>query len=423
MLSEYVIELAGVGKCYHIYDKPSDRLKQILAGQHRRYYHDFWALRGVDLRIRRGQTLGIIGKNGSGKSTLLQLICGTLNPTEGTVKVRGLVAALLELGAGFNPEFTGVENVYMAASLYGLAREEVASRFDAIAAFADIGAHIHQPVKNYSSGMYVRLAFAVIANVDADVLVIDEALAVGDAFFVQKCIRFLRDFKSRGTLLLVSHDMQSVLGLCSDAILLESGHVLCFGTPKEISERYLAELHKDAETEFRASSAALPAPTQPASAVGTPDVSENVNDFGTGMARVVSVMMTDRAGKELLVIQGGEAVQLQITCHCDVALHRPLIGFVVRDRLAQVVFGENTGSLGSGIETMGPGRMLRVCFEFQMPGLRGGKYSISAAIGEGTQEQHVHHHWKHDALIFDCMSPPRCFGLMSVEMSAVRFME
>jgi ABC-type polysaccharide/polyol phosphate transport system ATPase subunit len=185
--TEYAIEVNALSKCYQIYDKPSDRLKQMLMRGRKQYYKEFWALKDVSFKIKKGETVGIIGRNGSGKSTLLQMICGTLNPTGGEVKVNGRVAALLELGAGFNPEFSGVENVYMAASLYGLSKEEVDQRFEAIATFAEIGDHIHQPVKTYSSGMYVRLAFAVIAHVDADILVVDEALAVGDAVFTQKC--------------------------------------------------------------------------------------------------------------------------------------------------------------------------------------------------------------------------------------------
>ena len=197
--TEYAIEVTGLSKCYQIYDKPSDRLKQMLMRGRKQYYKEFWALKDVSFKIKKGETVGIIGRNGSGKSTLLQMICGTLNPTGGGVKVNGRVAALLELGAGFNPEFSGVENVYMAASLYGLSKEEVDQRFEAIATFADIGEHIHQPVKTYSSGMYVRLAFAVIAHVDADVLVVDEALAVGDAYFTQKCFRFINIFKEKLT--------------------------------------------------------------------------------------------------------------------------------------------------------------------------------------------------------------------------------
>jgi lipopolysaccharide transport system ATP-binding protein len=204
---DVVISVRGLGKRYEIYDRPGDRLKQFILPRMsravglsaRQYFREFWALNDVNFEVGRGETVGIIGRNGSGKSTLLQMVCGTLNPTNGSIRVRGKVAALLELGSGFNPEFTGRENVHMNAALLGLRSDQIEARFDDIVAFADIGDHIEQAVKTYSSGMLVRLAFAVIAHVDADVLVIDEALAVGDAFFTQKCMRFLRNFMQSGT--------------------------------------------------------------------------------------------------------------------------------------------------------------------------------------------------------------------------------
>jgi lipopolysaccharide transport system ATP-binding protein len=204
------ISVRGVSKCYQIYAKPEHRLKQavwprlqrLLGRKGERYYREFWALRDVSFELRKGETLGVIGKNGSGKSTLLQIICGTLTPTGGEIRVAGRVAALLELGSGFNPDFTGRENIYMNGAVLGLTREQIDARFDDIVAFADIGDFIGQPVKTYSSGMYVRLAFAVIAHADADILVIDEALSVGDVFFSQKCMRFLRTFQENGTVIL-----------------------------------------------------------------------------------------------------------------------------------------------------------------------------------------------------------------------------
>src|SRR5437868_10950734 len=206
MSSDVVVETQGLGKAYPIYRRPEDRLKQLLWGRRRHFYEEFWAVRNIDLSVRRGETVGIIGANGSGKSTLLQMICGTLQPTEGAVALRGRIAAMLALGSGFNPEFTGRENVQVGASVLGLSAEETAARFDAIAAFADIGAFMDQPLKRYSSGMHARLAFALCANVEADVLVVDEILSVGDAAFQQKCMRFLNRFRLHGTLLFVSHD-------------------------------------------------------------------------------------------------------------------------------------------------------------------------------------------------------------------------
>ncbi len=199
---QVAIQISKLSKCYEIYDAPRDRLKQFIlpvlqrktGRSPKRYFREFWALRDVSFDVMKGETIGVIGRNGCGKSTLLQMICGTLSPTEGSIRTQGRIAALLELGSGFNPEFTGRENVYLNAAVLGLTRSEIEARFDAITAFAEIGEFIEQPVKTYSSGMMVRLAFAVIAHVDADILIVDEALAVGDAFFTQKCMRFLRQF-------------------------------------------------------------------------------------------------------------------------------------------------------------------------------------------------------------------------------------
>ncbi|MGE8454772.1 MAG: ABC transporter ATP-binding protein, partial [Pseudomonadales bacterium] len=236
-----VIRVDRLSKCYQIYDRPHDRLKQFVAPRVRNmlgrppvnYFREFWALRDVSFNVGRGETVGIIGRNGSGKSTLLQMICGTLMPTSGTVETHGRVAALLELGAGFNPEFTGRENVFLNAMVLGLSQSEVEQRFDEIAAFADIGQFIEQPVKHYSSGMYARLAFAVAINVDPDILVVDEALAVGDEPFQRKCFARIDAIKNRGaTILFVSHSGAAIINLCDRAILLNAGERLFTGIPK-----------------------------------------------------------------------------------------------------------------------------------------------------------------------------------------------
>jgi lipopolysaccharide transport system ATP-binding protein len=245
------VRVDGLGKRYEIYAQPSDRLRQMMLPRLWRmigksgseYFKEFWALRDVSFEVRRGETVGIIGRNGSGKSTLLQMVCGTLNPTEGAIDVRGRIAALLELGAGFNPEFTGRENVYLSGLLYGIAEPELRKRFGAIVDFADIGGFIDQPVKTYSSGMYVRLAFAIAAHVDADTLIIDEALSVGDVRFTQKCMRYLREFQQHGTLLFVSHDTSAVVNLCDRAIWLDSGRMVMDGPARDVVERYLAVQH------------------------------------------------------------------------------------------------------------------------------------------------------------------------------------
>jgi lipopolysaccharide transport system ATP-binding protein len=247
MSSDIAIRVTNLSKCYHIYDRPQDRLKQsivprlqrLIGRQPTQYAREFWALKDVSFEVKRGETVGIIGRNGSGKSTLLQMICGTLTPTSGTIETRGRVAALLELGAGFNPEFTGRENVYMNGAVLGLTKEEIDARFDDIAAFADIGEFIEQPVKIYSTGMYLRLAFSVVAHVNAEVLVVDEALAVGDIAFQTKCYSLLNELRASGaSILVVSHDLGTVRSFCGRALYLERGARRCFAPVTEAVAAY-----------------------------------------------------------------------------------------------------------------------------------------------------------------------------------------
>jgi lipopolysaccharide transport system ATP-binding protein len=248
MSSEIAISVADISKRYQIYDAPSDRLKQMLTSVRKQYFREFEALKNISFEVQKGETVGIIGRNGSGKSTLLQIICGTLNPTSGTVHTRGRIAALLELGAGFNPDFTGRENVYMNAAILGLSKTEIEERFDDIAAFADIGEFIEQPIKSYSSGMAVRLAFAIAINVDPQILIVDEALSVGDELFQRKCFSRIEAIRAKGaTILFVSHSGGTIIELCDRAILLESGENLAEGAPKQIVARYQKLLYAPPE--------------------------------------------------------------------------------------------------------------------------------------------------------------------------------
>ena len=248
MCSDVAIRVEGLKKIFPVYAKPHHRLLEMLSPGSGRYRADFHALKGIDLEIRRGHTVGIVGRNGSGKSTLLQIICGTLAPTAGRVQVAGRLAALLELGAGFNPEFTGLENVFLNATILGLGRREIEARLDDILAFADIGDFVHQPVKNYSSGMYVRLAFAVAINVTPEILVVDEALSVGDEAFQRKCFARIEKIREAGaTVLFVSHSAGTVVDLCDQAILLDGGELLAQGTPKRVVSLYQKLIYAPAE--------------------------------------------------------------------------------------------------------------------------------------------------------------------------------
>jgi len=441
-----VIDINGVSKCYQIYDKPQDRLKQSINARFERwlkkdsktYFREFWALKDVSLTISRGETVGIIGRNGSGKSTLLQILCGTLRPSLGQVSVFGRVCALLELGSGFNPEFTGRENVYMNAAVLGLTREQVDSRFESIAAFADIGDFIDQPVKQYSSGMYVRLAFSVIAHADADILIVDEALSVGDVFFGQKCMRFLRDFMSRGTVVFVSHDTSAVLNLCSRVIWLNEGAIVMDGEAKAVTSAYLEELYY--ETSSGQGAAAASMNTEPAQRETPRDMRQDMinashlrNDievfdfsgasraFGTGLATVRGAGFFDLKGRPLSWLVGGEKVVLRVECTAAAEINSPIVGFEVYDRLGQTIFADNTFLVTAGAPVrVSPGASLLVEFQFTMPVMRQGDYTISVAIAEGTQQDHVQHHWLHEALAFHVHPKTICLGLMGVPMNDIR---
>ncbi len=438
------IRVRGLCKCYHLYDTPRDRLKQFIMPRVQRFlgrrdpkqhFREFWALRDVSFEVKQGETIGIIGRNGAGKSTLLQILCGTLTPTSGTVEINGRVAALLELGAGFNADFSGRENIYMNASVLGLGKEEIDARFEDIVAFADIGDFIEQPVKTYSSGMYVRLAFAVIAHVDADILIIDEALAVGDAFFVQKCMRFLRAFMEHGTVLFVSHDTGAVVNLCSYAIWLQQGTVKLAGSPKDISEQYLQEQYQAIQGDVSVAANKAIAPP-PATRLDFHDMRRDFvnatplrNDieifrfnpdapsFGGGNSTIVQVYLEDPAGKPLAWVVGGELVRLKIMVRLTGNLPNLIFGFYVKDRLGQHLFGDNTHLRFIDRPLCGlANEDWAVSFIFRMPTMPVGDYSIDIAMGSGTQSDHSVQHWIHDALTFVSHSSSGHMGLVGVPM-------
>jgi lipopolysaccharide transport system ATP-binding protein len=446
MSSEIAIKVENLSKCYQIYAQPHDRLKesiyprvQRLLGQPaKQYFKEFWALKDVSFEIRKGETVGIIGRNGSGKSTLLQMICGTLNPTHGSIQTHGRIAALLELGSGFNPEFTGHENVYMNAAVLGLTRAETEARFADIVAFADIGDFIEQPVKTYSSGMMVRLAFAVIAHVDADILVVDEALAVGDAFFTQKCMRFLRDFMKNGTVLFVSHDTAAVKNFCSFAVWLEKGVVVQEGAPKDVCDLYLQAFYEAQQGDGASARIAVQRKPERGVSVRKDQRLQFINgsnlrndlqvfqfdpasaSFGKGGAQIVNVDFLDADGAPLAWVVGGEEVTLRVVATAHEALHAPIIGFVVKDRLGQALFGDNTYLSHAAVPlSCERGDEIQADFRFAMPILPVGDYSINAAIASGTQDQHVQHHWMHDAVLFKSESTSASTGLVGIPMLGI----
>lgn len=437
MPSDIAVCAEGLSKCYPIYYKPRDRLFQVLSPGRKCRYRELWALKDVSFEVRRGEAIGIIGQKGSGKSTLLQLIYGALKPTSGTLRVQGRVAALLELGAGFNAEFTGRENVYMAASLYGLSHEEINLRFSAIAAFADIGGFMEQPLMTYSSGMYIRLAFAVIAHVDADILVIDEALSMGDACFFQKCMRFIRKFKEEHSLIVVSHDTAAVVHLCDRVIWLEHGEEKQTGPSQWVCKAYLDDLS-------RSMNKALADPVivhvdghksmikchghdglercdQCADTLNPNDLevfrfdpqAPCVDAFGGDDARIVDVRLNDASGAGLAWVLGGERVTLCVEAQAFVLLEGPIIEFLLKDRLGQTLFSDNTYISQNSKDRAAPaGSMLSAQFEFFMPWLAKGDYVIQVVIADGEQHDHKPLHWCHEALLIRSHRDPVSTGII-----------
>lgn len=433
-----MLEINHISKIYHIYERPEDRLKQIIWQGFRTFYREFHALNGISFSVAKGETIGILGRNGAGKSTLLQIVTGTLHPTKGHVERRGRIAALLELGAGFNPEFTGEENVYLAASVLGLTEEEIRTRYDDILNFAGIGDFIKQPVKLYSSGMYARLAFAVAAHVDADILIIDEILSVGDAAFTQKCMRYIDNFKQHGSILFVTHDIAAATKLCDRVVWLEQGIIKEFGPAKIVCRHYMAGVHAEADDDGKAQDNFLPVDTDEPAEIVQPvvdprdnllkssqvanriqifDFDSNAEWFGTNGAKITNVTITDQSSETKNTIYGGDVVNLCINVKANIDIIMPIVGFYIRDRLGQKLFGDNTflTTQDSNI-CIESGQQAQAVFTFQMPYLNAGDYAVTAAIAEGTEASHVQHHWLDEALLFHVPTSHFAHGLVGIPM-------
>ncbi len=412
------IDVYHLSKIYEIYEKPIHRLCQTLFFGHKCFFKEFRALDDISFHVYQGQCFGIIGMNGAGKSTLLQIFSDTLEPTSGDFIVRGKIAALLELGSGFSPEFTGRENVYMNASLLGLNKEQIDAKYPEIVDFAEIGDAIDQPVKTYSSGMMMRLAFAVITHIDADILIIDEALAVGDAVFTQKCMKFMRNFIKTHTVILVTHDTGAVLSMCDEVLWLDHGKAIEIGPPKKVVEHYLAFCYKKQQgedPERQEAEQRIP-PTSFPEAIRDVrqerinasnqvheyeffEFNEKAPHFGKGGAVIESIHFYDRDGNILLSTLGGENVSLEICCRAKQELYSPIIGFSIRNYLGENLFGDNTYlQYAEHPCEVKAGDRIKAVFEFQMPRLKRGTYTLHAAIAEGTQTEHVQHQWFHNAL-------------------------
>lgn len=350
--SAIVLKLQGLSKAYSIYDRPIDRLKQMLAMGRKRYYREFWALKNIDLEVRKGEFIGVIGKNGSGKSTLLQLICGTLNPTSGTIDVNGRISALLELGAGFNPEFSGRENVFINGAILGVSQQDMEKRFDSIAAFADIGDFIDQPVKVYSSGMYVRLAFAVAIHVEPDILIVDEALAVGDVFFQQKCHKRIEEMVEKGiTIILVTHGLGAVEKYADRVLFLDKGECMFLGDPVEGVMRYYQHERFDSdgmdESKKQAGSplnrALLPvADGEDSPDLKSIDLSRTVVIGDTGKLQCEQVSLSNSEGLARRSFEIGEDMVFEYTLKVLDDIKTPVAGIEIINAMNVIMHAKNS---------------------------------------------------------------------------------
>jgi lipopolysaccharide transport system ATP-binding protein len=422
MSSEVLISASGLSKRYDLYDKPHHRLLELIGGVSRA--KAFWAVQDVGLEIRRGETVGIVGRNGSGKSTLLQMICGTLEPTAGELTVNGRVSALLELGAGFNPEFTGMENVYLNASLMGLSRSELDGHMDALLAFADIGPFLHQPVRTYSSGMYVRLAFAVAIAVEPDILVVDEALAVGDEAFQRKCFARIEQMRERGTaILFVSHSAGSVVQLCDRAMLMEGGRKLLEGSPKAVVGHYQKLIYAPSERveAVRADIAALGATgaieavddagvfadraTQPAVRPLSADeafepgfASQSMLEYESRGARILDTHLVNERGERVNVLVVGRRYRYRYTVEFSQDARMVHFGMMLKSLGGIELFGMGSHAHGDGLPTVEAGSRVQVEFTLRLD-LLPGTYFFNAGVSADHEDGHGFLHRIVDALM------------------------
>lgn len=452
-----LVDARGVEKRYRLWARPEDRLLAMVPGFRRRARPQVHAaLSGVDLAVVRGETVGVLGRNGAGKSTLLMILAGVLAPTAGSVRVAGRVAAVLNLGGAFDEAFTGRENARLQAAALGLTGPRLREAIPRIEAFAAIGDFFDQPLKTYSAGMRARLAYAVAAEIEADLLIVDEALSVGDAAFSQKCMRHIRAFKERGALLFVSHSAQQVLSLCERAVWLEDGRILMDGPAREVTEAYTAAVQADvddgARFRFAEGRRVAPPPSRaPSSGAGEGAVANKppddapsqepaegpaharapgvvrVFDFdadaparGNGDAALKHVALSRRDGSPLPQARGGEAVRLHVRAVAHADLARPIVGFIVRDPLGQELFGENTHLVTRDAPvSVRAAESFEAEFVFRLPYLRDGDHSMTVAVAEGDQDDHRICVWMEDALFLRVSSSHVARGLVGQPMERV----
>ncbi len=396
------IEFQQVSKSYAIYEAPSGRLQELLTFNRIRRHRDFWALRDVSFEVKRGETFCVVGENGSGKSTLLQIVAGILQPTSGSVAMNGRVSALLELGAGFNPEFSGRDNVYLNASILGFTKRQIDRRYRDIADFAEIGDFIDQPVKTYSSGMAVRLAFAVAIHVDPEILLVDEALAVGDIYFRQRCMRKVHELRARGvTVLFVSHATADVKALGDRVLWLEHGHVVELGAPDAVISRYLAAMTaKDSTYRRHEVETHLAGPAR--AAVCAPEIVETIPNIdrrhGDGRAKIIGIAILDENGFALHMLEPSSRILVRISVRAHAMLRMPNVGFMLRNQLGIDFSGLNTAREGYELAPMQAGDIVTVDFYVDLPELYPASFSFSPAIADGPLDSYGMCDWIDNAI-------------------------
>jgi len=441
MCSDLAVKVESLSKCFHVYASPRDRLKQFVLPRVQRamgkpgkqYFNEFWALKDVSLEIGKGETVGVVGRNGSGKSTLLQIICGTLNPTKGSVFSKGRIGALLELGSGFNPEFTGRENVYMNAAILGLSKSEIDARFKEIIEFADIGDFLDQPVRVYSSGMMVRLAFAVQAQIEPDILIVDEALAVGDAKFQARCFERLKQLKNNGTsILLVTHSSDQIVTHCDRALLLEKGYPIEMGEPRTVVNHYLDLLFgKSAKQHINNSDAISDDKEVTAqSALGLdlslvtdkfssrPGYNEYEYRWGDGQAKILDFCLLQNGVQYPATLLSGRTVELAFTVKFYETIVRPILGITIKTKEGVVIYGANTEMLNvesfQNLGQRGDSALVRVAFDGR---LAAGDYFISVGIASGDTDDVVPRDRRYDAIHVHVVQEEKFYGLADLGMA------
>ncbi len=422
-MNDTVLKLENISKIYKLYDHHIDRLKEAFHPTRKKFHKDFYALKNINLNVRKGETVGIVGENGSGKSTLLKILTDITSPSTGKIQSTGKISAILELGGGFNPEYTGIENIYFNGAILGFSRHEMDVKLDGITDFADIGEFIHQPVKIYSSGMLLRLAFALSINVDPDILIIDEALAVGDIRFQQKCLRKLRSFKEEGkTIVFVSHDIGMIVNYCDIAVWLKQGETQLIGYPEDVTREYSSNMHFNLSTNVKEQSSKVKTDSyqDDLSNIEWQDVS-GCSSYGGGEAEITGVALYSKDPfLKLSTLKGSKRVLFCIHAKILSDILTPAIGIRINDRLGNSITEVIPDLVNQPMDSLKAGQELNVAIEFDFPPLRIGDYTVSPAIADGTLENHFQQHYVYDAYSFKIENDDPRYNLGQIVVEDVK---